>query len=193
VAGRAHVQEHFEFIGNPGALSFELLDQRCATVENIRVESNGTPVSLAQEVTAPWLRLHDTTVFDPSRTSLGYRVSYDVRLRGVNVSVPILLPIAVLRGAARGDPLAQFTVTGPQQMRVILPRLAQSDSGTWSARMAALPSVVRIAGITPNADCSDVAEGSSGRFKLIFWLLVATLALWVPTYMRWANRQQQGT
>jgi hypothetical protein len=57
--------------------------------------------------------------------------------------------------------------------------------------MAALPAAVRVSGIAPNADCSDLAMGDSGRFKLIFWLLVATLVLWVPTYLRWANRQQQ--
>jgi hypothetical protein len=189
---QARVQEHFEFAGNPGALSFELLQQRCATIENIRVEADGSLLPLETEITAPWLRLHDTSAVDPARQALGYRVSYDVELRDATVSVPLLLPAATLRGSARGDPLALLTVTAPADVRVVLPRLARSEGGAWSSRMAAFPAAVRIAGVQPNADCSDLVEGSSGRFKLIFWLLVATLMLWVPTYMRWANRQQQG-
>jgi hypothetical protein len=189
---RAHVQEQFAFAGNPGALSFELLQQRCATVHNIRVESNGIEVPLARETTAPWVRVHDTSTVDPARTSLGYRISYDVDMREKTVSVPVLLPVAVLRGAARGDPLAELIVTAPENVSIIMPRLARGDGGVWSARMTALPAALRIQGIQPNDDCSDLVEGSSGRFILIFWLLVATLVLWVPTYMRWANRQQQG-
>lgn len=186
------MQEHFEFAGNPGPLSFEVLQQRCATIDSIRVESNGAAVPLARETTAPWLRLHDTSAVDPTRPSLGYRISYDVELRDRTVSVPLVVPLAVLRGSARGDPLAELDVTAPANVRVVVPRLAQTSGGVWSSRMAALPAAVRITGIQPNGDCGDLAQGSSGRFKLIFWLLVATLGLWVPTYMRWANRQQQG-
>jgi hypothetical protein len=72
---------------------------------------------------------------------------------------------------------------------MVAPRLARADSARWSARMAALPAAVRVGGLTPNAVCSETARFDSGRFKLIFWSLVATLALWVPTYLWWANRQ----
>jgi hypothetical protein len=168
-----------------------MLRQRCATVEDIRVQANGSDVPVATESNPPWLRLHDTSDVDPTGRSLGYTVSYAVELREQTVSIPILLPVAVLRGSARGDPIAQLHVSASNDARVVLPRLAHQAGGQWSGRMAALPAAVRVSGIAPNADCSDLATGDSGRFKLIFWLLVATLVLWVPTYLRWANRQQQ--
>jgi hypothetical protein len=56
----------------------------------------------------------------------------------------------------------------------------------------ALPAALRVSGLNvPNAECSPGVRHASGRFKVIFWALVATLALWVPTYLWWANRQRQ--
>jgi hypothetical protein len=54
---------------------------------------------------------------------------------------------------------------------------------------------VRVRLATPNADCAADAStpGDSGRFTLIFWSLIATLVLWVPTYLWWANRQRDPT
>jgi len=186
---RATVQARYGFIGNPGALSFELLQQRCAVVGPISIRSRGEPVPLSLETTGPWLRLHDTSAVDPARDSLGYTISYDVALQAGAVSIPVLLPLAVLRGDRRGAPIAQVTVTLPEGGRVTLPRMAQSARGRWTATLAALPSAVRIRGATPNALCGDAAPAPSGRFKLIFWALVTTLALWVPAYLWWANRR----
>lgn len=188
----AHVQEQFVFAGNPGALSFEALEQRCSIIDEIRIQSNGAAVPFARETTAPWLRLHDTSAVDPARTSLAYSVSYSVELREETVTIPVIMPLAVLRGSRRGDPVALLSVAPPAHVRVVLPRVVRQEDHTWSGRMAALPAGVRVAGIVPNASCVVAAAGSSGRFKLIFWLLVATFIVWVPAYMRWANRQQQG-
>jgi hypothetical protein len=187
--GRAKVQARYEFIENPGLLSFELLQQRCAVIGPVRVQANGTEVPYARDSTGPWLRLHDTSSVDSARAALGYALAYDVELRGREVSIPVLLPLAVLRGSRRGESIATVTVRLPPTASVIVPRMTPTDDGRWSATMAALPAAVRIRGVTPNAECEHGTDGESGKFKLIFWALVTTLVLWVPTYMWWANRQ----
>ncbi len=194
-AGRATVQARYAFTGNPGVMSFEYLERPCAHVGPIRLESNGQPVPYARVATGPWVRLHDTSAVDPARSSLGYTIVYDVDVQGRDVSIPILLPAAVLAtGSRRGEPIATVAIQLPAGARVTLPRMAPGGTnGRWSARMVALPSAVRVQLTTPNVECrrGTAATGESGRFTLIFWSLVATLALWVPLYLWWANRQRE--
>ena len=147
----------------------------------------------ARVATGPWVRLHDTSAVDPLRTSLGYTLIYDVALHGDVVSIPVVVPVTALATAVRrGDPVATVAVRLPQDARVILPRMAQvGATGHWEARMIALPSAVRVRLASPNEECTADAStpGERGRFILIFWSLVATLVLWVPLYLWWANRQ----
>jgi hypothetical protein len=191
VGAVASVQARYTFVGNPGAMSFEYLEQPCAVVGPIHLESGGTPVPYAGEATGPWIRLHDTSAVDPERSSLGYRLTYDVKLAATDVSVPVVLPMSVLTGSRRGEPIATVTAILPPSARVILPRLTERGRDhIWSARMAALPSAVRLAGAgVPNEKCWLEPKNSGGLAR-IFWALVATLALWVPLYMWWANRQR---
>jgi hypothetical protein len=190
----ASVQARYAFTGNPGAMSFEYLEQPCARVGVVRLESEGRAVPYARVATGPWVRLHDTSAVDPLRTSLGYKLTYDVALHGNVVSIPVIVPVTALATAARrGDPVATVAVRLPQDGRVVLPRMARVDAnGRWAARMIALPSAVRVRLATPNGGCSADAStpGESGRFILIFWSLIATLVLWVPLYLWWANRQR---
>ena len=186
---RAAVQARYEFNGNPGALSFEWLEQPCTRVGPVSIRSNGSEVPYAREVSEPWVRLHDTSLVDPARSTLGYAVRYDVELLGQDVSIPLLVPVAVLAGRARGEPVANVSVTLPPGAHVSVPRMAPAGDGRWSTRLVALPAAVRIENVAPNVDCRGVVAGDSGQFKLIFWALIATLALWVPTYLWWANRQ----
>ncbi|MGH7712066.1 MAG: hypothetical protein ACREOG_12320 [Gemmatimonadaceae bacterium] len=186
----ALVQARYEFNGNPGALSFEWLEQRCARVGPVRLQSDAGEVPYARDTTGPWVRLHDTSSVDPARRSLGYLLSYEVELAGRDVSIPLVLPLAVLTGRRRGDAITDITVSLPQNARVTVPRMSPTGGGRWSARMAALPSAIGVRGIGPNADCGGESAGTSGNFRLIFWALVTTLALWVPTYLWWANRQR---
>ena len=189
----ASVRARYAFTGNPGALSFEYLEQPCAQVGAVRLDSEGRPVPYARVATGPWVRLHDTSAVDPLRTSLGYTLSYDVALHGDVVSIPVVVPVSALATAARrGDPVATVAIQLPQDARVVLPRMAQvGATGHWEARMIALPSAVRVRQAAPNEDClaEASAPGESGRFILIFWSLIATLVLWVPLYLWWANRQ----
>jgi hypothetical protein len=193
----ASVQARYAFTGNPSAMSFEYLEQPCARVGAVRLESNGQAVPYARVATGPWVRLHDTTAVDPSRSSLGYTLTYDVALYGDEASIPIVLPVTALATAPRrGDPVASVAVQLPPGGRVILPRMERVETdGRWQARVIALPSAVRVRLATPNADCPADAStpGDSGRFTLIFWSLIATLVLWVPTYLWWANRQRDPT
>ena len=186
---RATVQARYEFTGNPGALSFEWLEQPCTRVGPVTIQSNGSDIPFAREMSGPWVRLHDTSVVDPGRSTLGYAVNYNVELLGRDVNIPVLVPVAVLAGRARGEPVAEVSVTLPPGARVSVPRMSPAGDGRWSARLVALPAAVRVENASPNADCRGVVAGDSGHFKLIFWALVATLALWVPTYLWWANRQ----
>ena len=190
----ARVRARYTFAGNPGAMSFEYLEQPCTMVGPVQLESDGKAVPYAAERTGPWVRLHDTSTVDPSRTSLGYSLTYDVKLAAADVSVPIVLPTSVLTGARRGEAIATIHAMLPTAARVILPRMTQSGEdgiwSTWSARMAAMPSAVRLAGAGVHNEKCWLEPRNSGGLARIFWALVATLALWVPLYMWWANRQR---
>jgi hypothetical protein len=188
----ARVRARYIFAGNPGAVSFEYLEQPCAVVGPIRLESNGKQVPYAGEATDPWVRLHDTSAVDPTRLSLGYQITYEVKLAASDVSVPIVLPTSALTGTRRGEPVATIHATLMWNARPIVPRMMFNESTrSWSARMAALPSAVRLsaAGV-PNEKCWLEPKNSGGLAR-VFWALVATLALWVPLYMWWANRQRR--
>ncbi len=188
----ARVRARYTFAGSPGLMSFEYLEQPCAVVGPVRLESNGKAVPYAGEATGPWMRLHDTSAVDPERTSLRYQITYDVKLAATDVSVPILLPTSALVGTRRGEAIATIHATLPPRARVILPRMTFTPSTrSWSTRIAALPSVVRLAEAgVPNEKCW-LEPKNSGGLSRIFWALVVTLALWVPLYMWWANRQRQ--
>ena len=185
--GRASVQGRFAFTGNPGALSFEWLERACATVGPVRLESFGDAVPYARVATGPWVRLHDTSAVDPMRDSLGYHVAYDVVLRSGDVSIPIVLPNIVLT-PRRAPALATVSIELPEGARVTLPRMTRVSATRWTARMTALPSAVRVEMDLPNAQCAADVTGDRG-FTVVFWSLVATLVLWVPLYLWWANRQ----
>lgn len=175
-------------------MSFEFLEQPCAVVGPITLESNGQAVPYARVETEPWVRFHDTSAVDPERGSLGYRVTYEVRLAASDVSVPIVLPATVLTSnTRRGESIASISVGLPSEGRVILPRMTRDrTTGFWSARMVALPSAVRITGArAPNEKCRTGGAIGDGGLARIFWALVATLALWVSLYLWWANRQRQ--
>jgi len=187
----ARVRARYTFASNPGAVSFEYLEQPCAVVGPIRLESNGKEVPYAAEATRPWMRLHDTSAVDPGRSSLGYSISYDVKLAATDVSVPIVLPTSALTGTRRGEPIATIHAMLQWNAKVLLPRMSfVKSTRSWTARMAALPSAVRLAGAgVPNEKCW-LEPKNSGGLAGIFWALVATLALWVPTYLWWANRRR---
>ncbi|MGH7693838.1 MAG: hypothetical protein ACRENH_02605 [Gemmatimonadaceae bacterium] len=191
VGAVARVRARYTFAGNPGAISFEYLEQPCAVMQPIRLESNGKQVPYAGEVTGPWVRLHDTSAADPERASLRYQITYDVKLAATDVSVPIVLPTSAVVGTRRGEAIAIIHAWLPPRGRVILPRMTFTPSTrSWSTRIAALPSAVRLAEAgVPNEKCW-LEPKNSGGLAGIFWALVATLALWVPTYLWWANRRR---
>lgn len=187
----ARVTARYTFAGNPGTMSFEYLEQPCAVVGPIHLESNGKHVPYAGEATGPWMRLHDTSAVDPERTSLGYQLTYEVKLAATDVSIPIVVPTTPLVGTRRGEPVAAIHATLMWNARPIVPRMTFNESTrSWSARMAALPSAVRLAGAgVPNEKCW-LEPRDSGGLARVFWALVATLALWVPLYLWWATRQR---
>lgn len=188
----ASIVARYAFTGNPGAMSFEYLEQPCARVGAVRLQSNGQVVPYARVATGPWVRLHDTSAVDPGRSSLGYTLAYEVALLGDEVSIPLVLPVVALASAARrGEPVATVAVQLPPGARVILPRMNRVDADArWETRMIAVPSAVRVHLASPNGDCpaDTSAKGESGRFMLIFWSLITTLVIWVPLYLWWANR-----
>lgn len=188
---RAHVVARYTFTGNPGAMSFEYLEQPCTIVGPVQMQSAGRAVPYAREVTGPWIRLHDTSDVDPARESLAYRLTYEVRLAATDVSVPIVMPTTTLAGTRRGEPVASIYAILPWSARPIVPRMSfTASSRSWSTRLVALPSAVRLAGAgAPNEKCW-LEPKNSGGLAPIFWALVATLALWVPLYLWWATRQR---
>ncbi len=77
--------------------------------------------------------------------------------------------------------------------RVTFPRMDRSGAaGEWRADFVAVPSFVSLQRAGGDDSCADAATAhDDGGLSWRFWLLVAILVVWVPTYQWWARRQPE--
>jgi hypothetical protein len=177
--GAARVRQTYALSSVPRSITFRHLNVPCATV-------SGVPLAGAAE-SAPW---RDFTAVDTGPDSI--TVAYDVRSTGDQLSVPILFPtLPVAPNEETGRGVVALRVVVPAGYEPVLPHLVASDSpGVWTARMIAVPSLVRVrrAGFAP---CGEAARGDAGPFDRTFAAFVGTMALWLPIYFTWVHRRRE--
>jgi hypothetical protein len=145
----------------------------------------------------PWI-LHQITAHETAGTPVVIDLRYIVALGARRVSVPLIVPDAVVEVQGNRNGTVPITVrfannSQPVAPRVLMPRLHRwlSGSDDWTARLAAIPAFVRVETGEPSlkSECADdgLTGTGSGSFLRTFALFVGTLALWVPLYFLWVR------
>ena len=199
----ASVQEHYRFT-QAVTVGFRYLTGPCSDIGPgpISVTAPAGPTDLSRANAGPWVLLTPPTGHGAAAE---YWVSYYVRLRTRTSNIPVVLPSHALEpppGAAMSvvDILVEFP-GDDEGSTVVLPQMQPaSRTGTWSTKMLALPSFVRVRSgsgslpdTCPGADTGHESAAQAGPStssgSLEWWVLafVASLVAWVVFYMRWAN------
>jgi len=196
--GKASVSEHWRLAGVPPDLSLQYLETACGAVSPIVFALDGASVGYRTVRNAPWVVLRPAMAVRNGTGAAELRVDYLVQVNGSKLSIPVVMPGAPLESGAGGGAVAvEVSISLPPSWRgarVVFPQLHPTEEpGHWSARLPAIPSLVRVRRDPPvdQAPCAplhaDEGGGSSGPFERIFFAFVATVVLWVPLYMLWVR------
>lgn len=176
------------------ASSYQLLSRPCAAIGDIALTSGSHAVLLRRVSNDPWQQLDDSTERNAARADA--TLSYGVSLAHGGRDIPLVVPTrAVARGSDGRAPGVAVTVVLPNaDDRVTFPRMVRAGAtGEWRGEFVAVPSFVSVEVGGANGACGDALPPSSdGGLSWRFWLLVAILVVWVPTYQWWARRQPEG-
>jgi hypothetical protein len=193
--GLATVREEYRLSAAVSSSWFEYLDVPCAVVGPVAIRAGGLPFDHDVTARGPWVQLGDSTRPFDTRDSLVY-VTYDVRLTSRDVGIPIVFPrVSLVHDGeyAIGRLALEVNFASGLGNTVVLPRLVPSDSGTtWTGRMLAIPSIVRVVLARSAAfsvhECSEPrAEETSGRLTRLLFALGGTMGAWVPLYFFWVS------
>lgn len=168
---------------------FVYFSQPCVEVRALRFVAGSVAIPSTERGRGPWVDLMlDSAALASSQAEsllVGYEVGSSLRI----TSIPIIMPTAPSAATLA------LEAGAPRVARPVLPHFTPADSGRWTARLAALPSVVRVdrGQGDPPGSCARILEpGAAGTFGLRLGVFLATLALWVPLYFWWALRQDRG-
>ena len=196
--GRALVRERYRVPRDTGAIQLQLLTRACASVGEVILSNYVSTFVLPSTGHAPWRILRDTTGAAYSPDSSGFDISYVVALGEQSVDIPLVQltrPIPRREGEGEGS-VSLSVLTGG---RVGFPRLARkAPSEAWVGRFVAVPSFVHVdqmGKVTSTvADCIAPAQRpiSDGGLRWRFFTLLAMMVAWVPLYLFWARRTQEG-
>lgn len=193
-SARARITERYRVPPDTGALRLQLLDRACGTVGPVSLFNYRDTIALASTGPGPWVTLRDTTGRGFNADSGGFDVQYEVVLGPGWVDIPLVqLTRAIPRDDRQREGGVAVEVTASGVVR--FPRLARGASGVWSGRFVGVPSFVRIEGPSERAaECpAPPWEGSDdGGLSWRFWLLLGIMVAWVPLYLAWARRAQEG-
>jgi hypothetical protein len=196
--GRAQVRERYRIPRDTGVLQLQHIRRACASVGDVMLSNYVGKFTLASTEHAPWIRLRDTTGNAYSADSSGFEISYTVALAASSVDIPLVQlsrPVPRREEDREGSVSLSVVTDG----EVGFPRLTRRAPGVaWAGRFVAVPSFVRLkrtgGATTLPADCVGSApnESSDGGLTWRFWTLVAIMVAWVPLYLAWARRAQDG-
>lgn len=195
-AGRAEVSELVRAGRDTAtrASSYQLLTRPCAAIGDISLTSATHSALLRRVSNDPWQLLDDST--ERGAAHADATLTYTVSLSGGGRDIPIVVPApAVARGTDGRSPGVAVSVVLPNaEDRVTFPRmLTTGTSHEWRGQFVAVPSFVSVELSGRSGACGDALPPSSdGGLSWRFWLLVAILVVWVPTYQWWARRQPEG-
>jgi predicted deacylase len=196
--GAARVEERYLVAPFRQAAELRLLTRPCAGVGSVRVRRSGVAVPVLQERDGPWLVVRDTTA--AAGDTLDLRVRYEVRWRGTEPDIPLLLlttPIPQEDGEREGTVRVRVRLPDASG-HVVFPHMARRGAAEWEARYVAIPSFVQVSlgggeGAAAAACAPEGAPaGSDGGLVWRFLLLVGIMGAWVPLYLAWARRSGDG-
>jgi len=196
--GAARVEERYLVAPFREAVELRAPIRPCADVGSVRVERSGVGVPILRERDGPWVVIRDTTA--AVGDTLDLRVRYEVRWRGIEPDIPLLLltaPIPQEDGEREGTVRVRVRLPDASG-KVVFPHMARSGATGWEARYVAIPSFVQVSlgggegaaavGCAPEG----VPAGSDGGLVWRFLLLVGIMGAWVPIYLAWARRSGDG-
>ena len=187
----AHVEERYLLAPSASPVALRVLTRACSTIENLVVEQAGAALSMTESRAGPWITFQGTIARQDD--SLRLLVRYDVRLAGAGV-IPLVHPaFAVIgSGSARTGPVKVLVRIADAATRVSFPHMARQAPNELSARYAAVPSFLGVAG--PRATPCNEDRGGGGNTGGLVWrflLLVGIMITWVPLYLAWARRSTE--
>jgi hypothetical protein len=194
-AGTAEVDEEYALPGLLGDTPFEFLASPCASVGPVAAALGDRRLAVSTDARthAPWTSLRLGAYSKDGDRGDVLTVRYEVRMRGSESALPIVLPAAVLahadnqRGAA-----VRLDVTVRESAgdaRVLLPRLERAPSDrSWQGSYLAIPALVRVSHAAAG-ECDRPAGGSSSGLEWRTAVFAATMATWVPIYLWWFGRR----
>lgn len=176
---------------------FQVLARPCATIGSVVITNGRDTAPLLVGSTGPWRTITDTSAVSRSTASrAGVYVRYVVTRDAGALDVPLIVPTRPIpmAGESRMGSVAVVVRLPDARGGVAFPRLSRTDDlRDWRGAFVAVPSFVRVR-LTPDARACELrmSTGDDGGLSWRFWLLVAILAIWVPTYQWWARRQPDG-
>lgn len=204
--GKASVREEYVLTAVPASLDVQYLANQCALLRTFEVDLDGRSLTFEESVHGPWVTLRPISPQLDVPRAARLVVHYDVDLGGIETSVPIVMPSAVLARAERSGAAATsntarganviVTVTFDGAVAagaVLFPRFEQLSGETWRATLLAMPSAVRVRmpSIAGTTECEPEAPGPTGGLEWRFWLFAGLMALCVPLYLWVFGRQTE--
>lgn len=176
---------------------FQFLARPCAAIDDVVITNGRDTAPLAVATKGPWRTLTDTSAISRNAGSTdGVELRYHVTRDAGAVDIPLVIATRPIpRDAESRLGNVAIVVRLPDGTgTVTFPRLSRTDDArVWRGAFVAVPSFVHVR-LTPDArGCAEaVPAGDDGGLTWRFWLLVAILTIWVPTYQWWARRQTDG-
>jgi hypothetical protein len=189
----AHVEERYLLAPSPAPIALRSLTRRCATIANLRIEQAGSVLPVTESRDGPWITFRDTSAAHSDSVRL--LVRYDVRGSGANAVIPLVhLTSAVTgTGSARTGPVKVVVRIPDAGSQVSFPHMTRQSPNEWSARFVAVPSFVEVTGLRATPCDEGVRErGDNGGLVWRFVVLAGIMVAWVPLYLAWARRSQEG-
>ena len=188
----SHVEERYVLAPSASPIVLRVLTRPCATIENLAVEQAGSVLSVTESRDGPWITFRDTIVARDD--SLRLIVRYDARPAGAGVIPLVHLASAVTgTGSTRTGPVKVVVRVPDAGSQVSFPHMTRQAPNEWSAHFVAVPSFVEVAGLRATPCDERVGErGDNGGLVWRFVVLAGIMVAWVPLYLAWARRSQEG-
>ncbi|MEP7381569.1 MAG: hypothetical protein ABI910_07775 [Gemmatimonadota bacterium] len=194
-AGRTRVTERFRTAADSALQEgrYQLLARPCAVIGAVAIAGDDRTAPLRVASNDPWQLLTDTANVGAGASTIV--IQYQVSRPGGG-NIPLVVPTHAIphRDGARTGSI-RLTVRLPDpSARVTFPRVVSlPGTNEWQGQFVAIPSFVNVRLSSGDRPCDTAAPtGRDGGLVWRFWLLVAILVLWVPTYQWWAGRTREG-
>lgn len=196
--GKASVHEEYSILpeaNREGSIEFQYFADPCAQIENLSIQSMGSPISFSERPHGSLIFLRAGSPAADRSAPQNYTLHYEIQVLGQPGNVPILLPSFPLRARLgpdkqTADVMVSLSFDGSGI--VLLPQLQRTGgAGQWSGTFPAVPAFVRLELETgaANPECGNAIRPAekTRSFEWRFYGFVITLFAWVFLYLWWAR------